>query len=96
MSMEQEAIDAIEDAAESMSGVAKAISKLKPSVVVNVPKSDAPTVHVSAPSVSVNVPQQKIPAPNITVLNPATEWTFQITERDHNGRIKTFTATPTP
>lgn len=49
---------------------------------------------VKPPVIEVKVPPAPTqPAPKVTVTH-AKAWNFEITERDLDGRIKSFTATP--
>lgn len=83
----------LEDVVNAMESVEEKLDGLTPKVTVNVPKQPPPNVSVS-PQVNITNPPQ--PPPNITVnAQKVTVWTFNITDRDYNGRIKTFTATPT-
>ena len=93
--MNQEALDSLDEMAEAMAAVPKAISKLSPpSVTVNVPPVKAPNVEVHPPTVNVHPPTVNIQPASVNVTTKAQSWKFKITKRDHNDKIEEWTATP--
>lgn len=78
----EDIVNALEDLAEAFSRAQRQS--------INIPPSKAPVVNVAPPAsppVSVN-PDIKIDMPSVS------GWTFRITDRDRDGSIKEFTATP--
>ena len=87
------------DVADRVQDCAREIGKLTKAITGNA--STAPVVNVAAPNVSVAAPHVSVPSPKVVVTTPVTvikesvqQWTFEVTSRDYNGYIKTFTATP--
>ena len=81
--------DELQDLNENVESLVGAIlaAGTSSSPVVNVPQQAAPAVHVSAPSVKIDSPVTVLPAKAVT-------WVFCVTQRDDQGLIKEFTATP--
>lgn len=87
MELNQDAVNAIMDTAESLAEISSTLRGIEPSVKVNVPQPQK--IEVKAPDVNITSP----PA-NVTVTIKRGAWNFKITKRDLQGRIESFTATP--
>ena len=79
------------DLLEIQENMVEALQDLSPTITV-----EQPSITVSPPppaKVEVHPPSVVVEAPQITVSH-AKGWTFTITEREYDGRIKTMKATP--
>jgi len=88
--------DKLQDISDTMEEIATGLNRKQP----------APIVNVSPPKVEIIHPEQKQKELKITVSAPAvsvpvtvaravpTGWEFTVTQRDINGHIEKFTATP--
>ena len=80
------------DVADRLQDCAREIGKLTKAITPNA--STAPVVNVAAPHVSVPSPKVVVTTPVTVIKESVQQWTFEVTSRDYNGYIKTFTATP--
>jgi len=80
------------DVADRVQDCAREIGKLTKAITGNA--STAPVVNVAAPHVSVPSPKVVVTTPVTVIKESVQQWTFEVTSRDYNGYIKTFTATP--
>ena len=80
------------DVADRLQDCAREIGKLTKAITGNA--STAPVVNVAAPHVSVPSPKVVVTTPVTVIKESVQQWTFEVTSRDYNGYIKTFTATP--
>ena len=84
--------DRMQDLAEAVEDITSAIKAYKPQDIIVTP----PTINFKPPDIKVDVKAPNISTPvTIEKINP-TKWEFVVTQRDHNGRIEKFTATPIP
>lgn len=93
--METAQFDDLMDMGDRLLKALGATKDNKPVVNMTMPSQPTPDVTVN-PTIKVDIPEIKIPEPKVTVSQKSTAWKFEVTKRDMNGRIESFTATPKP
>jgi hypothetical protein len=89
--LEQRLLDAVEDQAEATDELRKGIAEMK--VVVHVPKSEPPAVHIAPATVNVAAPSVQVDAPNVTVNHARGVWEIEAIRFEGN-RITKWRLTP--
>lgn len=79
-------------AEEAVLDMAQALEGIQEALLATKAPSAPPVINVAAPVVNVAQPSP----PNVTIAQPARQWTCQITRRDEEGRLKEFTITAQP